>query len=152
MSSWKKVLGWTVGLMFACLLVCAGLVGPCWSAWAFSGVLLRECPVGKVRPVAHARVEDVGRGVDGTIEVWVDGFYVDRSHSVGSTSVRRFTPTAGMTDDARPHPCPLRANLPPVGVRARLERRSHGAATQASVCELPQAARSEAHHPLGVLW
>lgn len=82
----------SVAVVGVTVLACAGIFGPCWRAWAFSGVLLDECPAGDVLPAVAANVSNVGRKDEGYIEVSVAGWYVDRWNNVSSTPVRRFAP------------------------------------------------------------
>ncbi|MSP55936.1 MAG: hypothetical protein EXR69_10090 [Myxococcales bacterium] len=87
-----------LGTPCAAVLACAGLFGPCWSAWALQGVLLDECPAGDVRPAAWARVSDVGRLDKGTITVGMTGWYADRWNNVQQTAIRRFDTTLTAID------------------------------------------------------
>ncbi len=94
----SSVLLVAIGVPCVAVLACAGIFGPCWSAWAMDGVLLDECPAGRVVPAAHAQVSDVGRKDEGVINVGVTGWYADRYNNVGQTPVRRFSPTLTAID------------------------------------------------------
>jgi hypothetical protein len=95
---WKTLLAAVIltGGGFSCL--CLGLVGPCWTAWMGSGVLLDECPQGDVRPVAYISGSGIGRKDPGYVEVWVEGHYVDEWGSFATTPVRRFRTTLTLID------------------------------------------------------
>lgn len=88
----------SLGVPCAAVLACAGIFGPCWSAWALQGVLLDECPAGNVRPAAWARVSNVGRLDKGTVTVGMTGWYADRWNNVNQTPVRRFGTTLTAID------------------------------------------------------
>lgn len=90
----------SVAVVGVTVLACAGIFGPCWRAWAFSGVLLDECPAGNVLPTVSASVSEVGRKDHGYVEVGVTGWYVDRWNNVHSTPVRRFSTSAVAIDPA----------------------------------------------------
>ncbi len=89
----SSVLVGSIGVVGLTVFACAGIFGPCWSAWALEGVYLDECPAGDVRPAVSAQVWEVGRKDKGSIEVAVTGWYADRWNSVLQTPVRRFDVT-----------------------------------------------------------
>ncbi len=89
--TWRRVLaagGLSVGGLMG---LCAGVFGPCWTAWIGEGVLLATCPVGRVRPVVGVDAYGLGREDVGTVEVAVAGHYVDTWDQFGETPVRRFS-------------------------------------------------------------
>ncbi len=90
---WKTLLVVLVGGAMGLALLCAGLVGPCWSGWIGDGVLLDRCPVGEVRPVALVEADGLGRKDEGRVTVGVTGHYVDEWGGFGTTPVRRFDAT-----------------------------------------------------------
>lgn len=101
MQSWKRMLAWTVAIIGGAVVLCLGIIGPCWSAWLFDGVLLGTCPAGTVRPVVSASAEQLGRDIDGTVQIAVAGFYVERNgRQVQSTPVRRFDTRFTLVDPA----------------------------------------------------
>lgn len=71
----------------AAVVACAGLVGPCWSAWALEGLWVQRCPAGSVRWVPSVSAWGLGRGRVGTVEVQVDGAYV-----IGGEAEPRWAP------------------------------------------------------------
>ncbi len=87
-----------VAVIGVTVLACAGIFGPCWRAWAFSGVLLDQCPAGNVLPAVAVNVSNVGRKDEGYIEVNVAGWYVDAWNNVATTPVRRFSTTLVAVD------------------------------------------------------
>jgi hypothetical protein len=91
--TWAIVLG-TLGLgTFGVVALCAGVLGPCWSAWIGDGVFLETCPVGNIRPTVTVQGYGLGRKDVGVVEVAVSGHYVDTFGGFNETPVRRFTPT-----------------------------------------------------------
>lgn len=91
MSRWKKALLIAVVLAGAFVVACAGIAGPCWTAWALDGILVRRCPAGSVRPVVAAEVVDLGRKDEGYVYVNVDGYYWSAHRErVQTATVRRF--------------------------------------------------------------
>ncbi len=91
MATWKKVLAGMVAMMFALVVFCAGVFGPCWSGYVRWGVWVDRCPTG-VLPRAHAEVNGFGRDLDGTVSVRVTGQLYDTDlHPTYETSIHRFS-------------------------------------------------------------
>ncbi len=93
MRTWKKVLLGVGAIGGASVFACAGVLGPCWTYWIGDAVLLDQCPVGEVRPVAFVEARGLGRTDEGTVEVGLVGHYVEAWGGFASTDVRRFSPT-----------------------------------------------------------
>lgn len=92
MRHWKRILLLLVACGAAAVLLCVGLIGPCWSAWWSYGVLVGECPTG-VLPYVRLETNAVGRGVKGTVRVSVTGqLYNAQLQAFDTRPVRRFTP------------------------------------------------------------
>jgi len=99
MQRLRKVGLGLVAAVVGSIVLCLGVVGPCWSAWLFDGVLLRRCPVGDVRPTGEVHVRGVGRGSVGVIAVSASGYYVDRTTGeVQTTPIRRVGARLELTD------------------------------------------------------
>jgi hypothetical protein len=101
MRNWRKLLGWVAVLVFAPVLLCIGVIGPCWRALLFDGIWVGSCPAGDVRPVARVSASGLGRGSKGTVTVDMAGWYADgRTGAVSQTPVRRFDVSLDVTDPA----------------------------------------------------
>lgn len=91
--SWKKWLLIAGVVAGAPVVVCAGIAGPCWTAWARDGVLVARCPAG-VKPKVTLSAQGLGRGVRGTVQVSAEGQLYDTQLSPdGTAPLRRFSPS-----------------------------------------------------------
>ena len=95
MSGFKRAMkigcGGTLGLGALILAV----AGPCWTSWAFDGILVQSCPAGDPRPVASISTYGLERDRAGTIDVEVQASYFDkRWRGESRTSLRRFDASA----------------------------------------------------------
>lgn len=100
MRHWKKF----AALLLTCLgvagLLCMGILGPCWSAWWSSGVLVGECPTG-ILPFMQVETYGVGRGVKGTVRVSVKGqLYNEQLQPTEVRPIRRFSPKVSLVSPA----------------------------------------------------
>ncbi|MDP2317033.1 MAG: MG2 domain-containing protein [Pseudomonadota bacterium] len=96
MRTWKKVLLGVGAASGGAVFLCAGLVGPCWSSWIGDAVLVNECPVGDLRPVAFVEARGLGRKDEGVVEVGVTAHYPNAWGGFGITDVRRFSPSLAL--------------------------------------------------------
>ncbi len=96
MRAWKKLL---LGLGGGAVMVgvtCAGVAGPCWSAWWSYGVVEWTCPAG-VMPYLSVETSALGRGVKGTVSVNAIGqLYDEQLNPTYTSPVRRFSPTLAL--------------------------------------------------------
>ena len=91
MRHWKKIAGLLLVCVATALVLCVGLIGPCWSAWWNYGVLVARCPTG-ILPYVRLETTAVGRGVKGTVRVSVVGqLYDTQLQPFDTRPVRRFT-------------------------------------------------------------
>lgn len=99
MQKWWRPVGLVVAAMLGLVVVCLGIVGPCWSAWLLDGIVVASCPDGDVRPTATVSARGVGRGSKGRIDVDATGFFVEGNAAVAQqTDIRRFSVDFTITD------------------------------------------------------
>lgn len=94
----NRILLGLAALGLAVPLACAGLVGPCWSAWLLRGIRVDRCPAGELRPVAWLTADSVGRGDWGRVRVGLAVHYLDPRHGPRVTDGRRFSTTLTAID------------------------------------------------------
>ena len=88
---WRRVLGGLVALV-AVVVVWNAAQGQCWSARLWYGVMLSECPAGKMRPYVELWANGLRRGSPGRIEVTPWAIYTEgRSHQAQRTPIHRGT-------------------------------------------------------------
>ena len=98
MTRGKRILLRIALLIGAAVLLCLGVLGPCWSAWILDGMRVPHCPAGRVRPVVTATVQGVGREDWGNVYVGVAGNYLEDQGGPRASPVRRFTVTLTAVD------------------------------------------------------
>lgn len=92
-STVKRILGGIGILTGGSLLLCMGLLGPCWRAWLLKGILVEECPSGDVRPFVEINAYGLGRKSEGSVVVQGLGSYpVGQYQTIRTTGLRRYTP------------------------------------------------------------
>ena len=91
MSGFKRAMKFGCGGTLALGGLILAVAGPCWTSWAFDGVLVSTCPAGDPRPVASVSTYGLERDRPGTINVEVQASYFDkRWREEARTSLRRF--------------------------------------------------------------
>ncbi len=96
-SSFRKFMMFTAAGAGVSILLCAGVAGPCWRSWLLDGILVYQCPTGRVLPTASISGYDLGRGSNGVVTISALGHYVQGKGSyVYSTALRRFSPTIAL--------------------------------------------------------
>ncbi|MDP2307317.1 MAG: MG2 domain-containing protein [Pseudomonadota bacterium] len=96
MRTWKKVLIGGTAVMGGSIVLCIGAIGPCWTSWIGDAVLLDECPVGDLRPVALVEAHGLGRKDEGSVEVGLVAHYANEWGGYSATQVRRFSPSLAL--------------------------------------------------------
>lgn len=96
-SSFRTFMMYTAAGATVSLLLCAGVVGPCWRSWLLDGILVYQCPTGKVLPTARISGSNLGRGTSGTVTIHATGHYVvGKGGHVYPTPLRRFSPSLSL--------------------------------------------------------
>lgn len=88
---WKRWLMGCGAVGAGTLLLCAGVLGPCWRAWLTDGILPSVCPDGNVRPVAQLSGYGLGRTDTGEVRISAQGYFVpSHLNEPWSEPIRRF--------------------------------------------------------------